>query len=191
MLSMLLLAVALACVENALTGARVAAPLEATTITVLSPVYNETRTVAARSYLTVWNGTRTTTSTVATAVVVSRVYSTLTVFIVKEGVTTLPAYTFVYETETTSVALIVSVVTTPASVVTTSIYSTQLVPLYVDTQTRVIQFDSSRRVPSHEEAQMSLAFLIILALCGLVGAGLAYILLRTQNSRELSASRIQ
>jgi hypothetical protein len=47
---MLLLAVALACVENALTGARTAVPLEATTITVLSPVYNETLTVTLGFY---------------------------------------------------------------------------------------------------------------------------------------------
>ena len=126
-LSMLLLTVALACVDNALTEMRAVAPLEATTITVLCPVYNETRTVTAHSYLTIWNETRTATSTEATAVVVIRVYSTLTVFVVKEGVTTLPAYALVYETQTTSLPLIVRVVTTPATAVTTSIYSTQVI----------------------------------------------------------------
>jgi hypothetical protein len=137
----------------------------ATTLTILSPVYNETRTLTAHTYLTIYNETRTTalTKSVQAETVTSTLNvtitswvmesSTLTVFIAY-ATTTLPLYTVLFLTEVTRVesyATATSTETVEGKTIayaytvaaTATVRTTQLIPLYLDTQTRVIRMRTS------------------------------------------------
>jgi hypothetical protein len=159
-------------------------PVEATTLTVISPVYNATRTLTGYREKTVWNETRTTTTRVSTVAVTSVRYSTLTVFIVKGGTTTHASYVWVYETTSTvQKPYIVTVTVAAANLVTETTQVTRVVPLYLDSETRVTHLASCSTACVSENGESTTLFLILSAIAGVS----AIALLPWQGNRNVQS----
>lgn len=181
---LMLSAVALACIGSTAVEAD-GVPSNATTITILMPEYNETRTLTAYGIQTVWNETRTTTVTIETVVETCRRSSTLTVFIVEGGTTTHALYVWTYETTgTVQKPYIVTVTVTPANVVTEAAYVTRVVPLYLDSETRVTQLASCSTACVSENRGSTTPFLILLAVAGVLSVFMCLKYPREKQERD-------
>jgi len=177
---LMLSAVALACI-----GSTAGVPLNATTITILTPEYNETRTLTAYGIHTVWNETRTTTVTIETVVETCEGSSVLTVFIVEGGATTHASYVWTYETTgTVQKPYIVTITVTPANAVTEAAYVTRVVPLYLDSETRVTQLASCSTACVSENRGSTTPFLILLAVAGVLSVFMCLKYPREKQERD-------
>jgi hypothetical protein len=179
----MLSAVALACIGSTAVEAD-GVPSNATTITILTPEYNETRTLTAYGIQTVWNETRTTTVTIETVETCER-SSVLTVFIAEGGTTTHASYVWTYETTgTVQKPYIVTVTVTPANVVTETTYVTRVIPLYLDSETRVTQLASCSTACVSENTGSTTPFLISLAVAGVLSVFMCLKYPREKQERD-------